>query len=923
MGIRLVFMDKISNDKFYHNKNALVRTYNLSSTINLLGHLLGDVLKEQKGEEFLELEEYIRISIKALRKKYNRLLEKKIINRLSQLSPEQMADLIRAFAIYFQLVNIAEEYFAYRSKKSFSVPDKKKLSLHTIISELPKSRINNNLFEAFINNLSIMPVITAHPSETKRHTVMLKHRRIYDYIANMLECQGAEKEYYSKLIKNEITKLWQTDEIRNRGVQVSDEVFNGMFYFRHTFYRVIDKIYERVFDSLKEHYPSINVPYNFIKFGSWIGGDMDGNPHVNQSTIINTIGMHNDTILTLYMEDINNLFRSLSMSEKRIGVSLALRKSIKEDLKRFDKLNTLIDYDKISQTECYRQKLSLIYAKLLALKEHKKGAYHSSQEFIADLKLIHDSLCAYNACEIADSEVKGLITRAYVFEFHLASLDIRQHHAVHEKVINELLNLEYSLKDEQTKQNILTHHIKSNNPVLLKNLSKTAKDTIEIFRAIDKVQKKFGKDAVKTFVISMSHGASDILEVIFLSKIAGISKWNDNVLKLPIKIAPLFETIQDLEGAEETMKQIFRNELYMHILKDTKMQQEIMLGYSDSNKDGGILKAAWTLYKAQKKLISIANEYNVRILFFHGRGGSIGRGGGPTYDAIRAQPAGTINGYIKFTEQGEVVSYKYTNFDTALYNLESVVCGILSASFPRIENNKKIYDDIMEEIAEYAYAYYRKHIHDNPFLPDYFFSATPIREISKLNISSRPSFRFSRQTIDAIRAIPWSFSWAQNRHNIPAWFSFGSAIHTFLKAGNHRLELLKKMYNDWQFFHVLIDNIEMGIAKADMHIASLYADLASNLNETKEFFSLIKKEYALSKNMLLEITEQKNLLEHQPRLRLSLELREPYIDAPTYIQTILLKRLKSHKIQDEERNKLIYPVLLSINAISAGLKNTG
>ncbi|MGB9734767.1 MAG: phosphoenolpyruvate carboxylase [bacterium] len=900
------------------------KTYTLPSTINLLGHLLGDVLKEQKGEGFFKLEEYIRTSIKALRKQYSKTLEDEIINTLSGLSTEQMADLIRAFAIYFQLVNIAEEYFAYRAKQSFSSFNKENLSVKALISEIKKKEITNSSLNQFMGGLSITPVITAHPSETKRHTIMLKHRKIYDYIANMLECSGrVEEEEYKKLIKNEITKLWQTDEIRHRGVQVSDEVFNGMFYFQHTFYQVIDRLYKMIAESLNKNYPSIHPPYSLIKFGSWIGGDMDGNPYVNAQTILSTMNMHRDTILALYMEDINTLFRSLSMSDKRVGVSDALRVSIEKDLKRFDRLYTLIDYDKISRTECYRQKLSLIYARLLALKENQKGGYKNAEEFISDLQLIYDSLCGHNACEIANEEVLSLIIKAHVFKFHLASLDIRQHHAVHEKVMDEILSTNYSGKTENEKQRFLIYYITGDQQVSIKRLSKTTRDTIEVFKTVEKVHSTLGKDAIKTFIISMAHGFSDILEIAFLSKITGVSRGKGNILSIPFKIAPLFETIKDLENASDIMEQAFSNKLYMSILKDNDMQQEIMLGYSDSNKDGGILKATWTLYKAQKRLISIANRYGVRVLFFHGRGGSIGRGGGPTYNAIRAQPAGTINGYIKFTEQGEVVSYKYTNIDTAMYNLQSIVAGMLSARFLIYKEDKRVYEDSMEEIAEYGYEYYRKNIYDNPLLPDYFFSATPINEISKLNISSRPAFRIRKQTIDSIRAIPWSFSWAQNRHNIPAWFSFGNAVHTFINKNKNGINLLRQMYKNWQFFRVLIDNIEMGMAKADMHIGALYAGLAHHIKGADVFFDMIKKEYTLSKKLLLEITEQKYLLEHQQNLKLSLELREPYIDAPTYIQAILLKRLKSQKLSQDEINKLTYPVLLSINAISAGLKNTG
>ncbi len=919
-------MTRMSDTTSHHNAHTYRRSgqaYDLSSTINMLGHLLGDVLREQEGEQFFRLEEYLRLNIKALRKHYSPALEMKIIATLSRLQPARMADLIRAFAIYFQLVNIAEEYYAYRAKVASLDFNQDELSVYNCVSNMTGKRYDKDTVKSFMNRLSIIPVITAHPSETKRHTIMMKHRRIYDYLCSMLECQfGHELEQYKMLIKNEITKLWQTDEIRNRSVKVSDEVFNGMFYFRHTFYRVIDKLYKKVSTAIKQIYPDIPIPHDFMKFGSWIGGDMDGNPYVTQSTISDTMDMHRDVILSLYREDINMLFRSLSISERRAGISPELKESIKKDIKRFDTISGLVDFQNISPTEYYRQKLTLMYARVLALGNHKKGAYNRIDEFISDLSLIQNSLCSNKAYGIEEEEVSALITKAHVFGFHLASLDVRQHHAVHEKVVDELLGATYARKDEETRQKILLSRLKEDFRIPLK-LSKAAQNTIDVFKAINRIQKTLGKNAVKTYIISMSHGFSDILEVAFLLKITGLVKPGEHGISSSVSIAPLFETIHSLEQASHTMEQAFINKFYMSILKNSGMRQEIMLGYSDSNKDGGILRSTWTLYKAQKQLVSIANKYGVNVLFFHGRGGSIGRGGGPTYKAFKAQPAGTINGYVKFTEQGEVVSYKYANIDTALYNLESIVSGVIAASFSHEHINRKLYEESMNEIAESAYSYYRKNIHDNPLLAGYFFSATPVKEISKLKISSRPAFRAKKGTIDSIRAIPWSFSWAQSRHNIPGWFSFGYAMSFFLKMHSGNIKILKQMYKDWQFFKVLVDNIEMSMAKADMRIALLYAGLAKDKEGSKNFFNMVRHEYSLSKRMLLMITGQKYLLEHQPELRLSLELREPYIDVPTYIQIILLGRLKSNELLKKEISRLTYPVLLSINAISAGLKNTG
>lgn len=895
----------------------------LSSTINMLGHLLGDVLKAQKGEAFFALEEEIRLNIKSLRRHYSAALEQKIVRRLTVLQPEQMADLIRAFALYFQLVNIAEEYYTFRSRDAGRPQEYDAFSVAACVSGLTDERYSEDIVRALLGRLSITPVITAHPSETKRHTVMMKHRKIYDYLCSILECGPVrDPEQYRNLIRNEITALWQTDELRSRNVKVADEVFNGMFYFRHTFYHGITELYKRVSRALTRVYPGVAVPHDFMRFGSWIGGDMDGNPSVTHETIAATIGMQRDMILSLYREDLNTLFRNLSMSEQQAGVSRALKISIRNDLERLGNLSGIVDFHSISPAEYYRQKLTLMYARMLALGNNGRGAYSSVDEFIGDLVLIRDSLCRYKACDIAGEEVSALITRARVFGFHLAALDIRQHHAVHEEVVGELLGRTYAGADERGRQRLLCDRI-TDRFTVPRGLSKTARNTLAVFKTVHRIQQAVGRDAIRTYIISMSHGFSDILEVVFLAKIGGLLVSGNRGPESSIRIAPLFETIHSLEHAPDSMQQAFDNRLYLSLLRNSGMQQEIMLGYSDSNKDGGILKSAWTLYKAQVQLAALAERYRVKVLFFHGRGGSIGRGGGPTYKAIKAQPAGTINGYVKFTEQGEVVSYKYANTDTALYNLESIVSGVISASLSRAQTNRKLFEDSMEEIAENAYVHYRHNIHDNPLLADYFFAATPVHEIAKLNISSRPAFRAKKGTIDSIRAIPWSFSWAQSRHNIPGWFSFGSALRDFLKRRRHGMQLLQHMYKDWQFFKVLVDNIEMSMAKADMHIAWRYARLARGVRGSGDFFAMVREEYLLSRKLLLSITGQKHLLEHQPGLGLSLKLREPYIDAPTYIQTILLDRLKSDRLSDRETGRLIYPVLLSINAISAGMKNTG
>ncbi len=896
-------------------------------TINLLGHLLGEVLKEQEGEDFFEQEEFIRLSVKKLRKKYSGFLEKQIIDYLYKLNASRLEGLIRAFAVYFQLVNIAEEYHAqkYRLDPGYKKTDY--TSIDACLAHIKKQGESLDRVRGIVENLKVIPVITAHPTETKRHTILRKHRVIYEYLEiyerDHLTVHQQRETLYK--IKNEITKLWQTDEIRHKRIKVSDEVFNGMFYFRHSFYPLIDKLYKKINNAVKNAYPDLTTPPDFISFGSWIGGDMDGNPNVTYKTVHETVLTQQKVILDLYMDDIRVLFRSLSMSDRRIPATAIMKRSIEIDKHMLKHLLSKIDYNNISSSEYYRQKLTLIYGRLIARRDGLKGGYRSAKEFIDDMNLIKNSLCSGKAGDIAAEELEPLIIKAHIFGFHLASLDIRQHHSIHEHVIDKLLNGNYAGKKEPEKQRILKNNLQGNRKVSLRHSDPVMGD-IKVFETIKVIKNSISNDAIKSYVISMAHDFSDILEVALLFKTAGLLHKDKIGFRSDIGIVPLFETINDLDNSVSVMKQAFEDPFYKQILKHSGMKQEIMLGYSDSNKDGGILKSRWSLYKAQERLINLASEHKVRLLFFHGRGGSIGRGGGPAYDAVKSQPEGSVNGYVKLTEQGEVVSSKYANINTALYNLESIVSGVVSADL----DNKKLsadklnlYENIMDQIADDAYMFYTKNIRNNPLLADYFFSVTPISEISMLNISSRPAFRVKAKTINSIRAIPWTFSWAQSRYNIPGWFSIGYAINKFINAGKKNLNYLKEMYNEWQFFNVLIDSIEMSMKKADMHIAKLYSALADAINGSKTFFNVIEKEYKLSKSMLLLITGQGNLLEKQPQLNRSLELRNPYIDAPTYIQIILLRELKYGKITDVHKKEFIYPVLLSINAISAGLKNTG
>lgn len=924
---------------------------NLQADIQYLEEALDEVIREQEGQELFNLVEEFRTICKNIKDHYDPHLERFLIEEASRLDAPVSSKLIQAFALYFYLLNTAEENFGMQQRREIQRQGKHvKGSFNDCLQRLKESGVDKQAILDIINTLSIIPVMTAHPTEAKRLTILKKYRKIYLAIFKKENpiWTHEERALLREEIINEIQKLWQTGDIFLERPSVKEEVLNGLYYFRETFYPAISQLYSALERSIEHFFPDGKTTLPpFLKFGSWIGGDRDGNPNVTPSITRWTLGVQKDLILSLYIQSVYELIESLSQSTLKVSVSRELLESLDKDVRTMPELGDRVL--KRNPYEPYRQKLSFIRLRLEATRtEGTRRAssieeaelarpYNKPGELLEDLHIIRRSLIENKGKRTAEIEIDPLIKRVEIFGFHLAILDIREESEKHNKTVSEIFRVlkvypDFMALSEDKKIYILSKEISNPRPLLYEGieLSEEAFNTIETFRVIKWAREHISPEAIGSYIISMTHRVSDILTVLLLAKEVDLYRERDISLNSGenqgIDVVPLFETIEDLRRAGELIDSLFSLPVYKRYLKCRGMFQEIMLGYSDSSKDGGILTSSWELYKAQKTLSEVAKKHGIRLRLFHGRGGTVGRGGGPTHKAIIAQPPGTVHGNIKITEQGEVISSKYANRGTARHNLELMIAGVIEASSPLYKQTNSVaekYNAIFEELSTISYRLYRQLI-DDPEFYTYFYYATPINEIGLAKIGSRPESRSHIWRIEDLRAIPWVFSWTQSRHLLPAWYPIGSTFKEFIDTNREKnLALLREMYSQWSFFENLLDNIQMTMAKADMNIAHLYSGLVPDQDIGKRIFQKIKDEFELSLEMILLITGQESLLDNDPDLQRSIRLRNPFIDPINYIQVNLLKRLRKEVLTEEERQELTYAVLLTISCIAAGMRNTG
>ncbi len=924
----------------------------LRGRVQALGRMLGEVVRTQAGEEVFEAVERLRKGYIQLHQVDDPELRAELEAFIRGLNPEVLGYVIRAFSAYFRLVNVAEEAQAYRLRyQAEQSGEAWANSFKSVLQRLKDQGLGPKQCQELLNSLDISPVITAHPTEATRRTILQGQRRKFLKVMGLNDerLPPQEHEQLERDLKVDIQILWKTDEVRVRRPQVEDEIENGLFYFRESLFLAIPKVYRKLEYALEAIYgdQAPTIP-PIIRFGSWIGGDRDGNPYVNAETTIWALRTHKKQILNEYIVRVGELHNILSQSDRFIWPSTRFLESLAEDRERFPELAESLR--KRYYHELYRQKLRFIlerlyraqYANDMRLQGETPDpvasahAYREESELLADLGEIDQSLREQGDQAVANRELKDLIRIVQTFGFFLASLDLREESGQYTAAVAEILSCrggldqDYTQLDEEARIRLLTREIAECEEMIPAwvELSAATQRTLEIFQGMAQMYAEVSPQAFGSCVISHTRRASHVLEVLWLAKTAGLLGQSDEGEWFnALSVAPLFETIQDLDHIQEVMSTLLEEPVYRALLQAAGNEQEVMIGYSDSCKDGGILASAWALYCAQVEVNRLAQEYGIKLRIFHGRGGTVARGGAPTHQAILAQPAGTVRGSIKITEQGEVLSNKYTNLETAVYELTVMTSGVLEASrylVTSVPDDNPEYLEAFAELARIGHAAYRDLTRETPELLDYFYEATPIVGISQLNIGSRPSHRqHEEQTLDSIRAIGWVFGWSQSRHTLPAWYGLGTALTQYIEAAPGRIELLRRMYREWPFFNNFLSSIQMSLAKANMDIAAQYARLADGLDYGWTIFEKIRKEYELTYNQLLRVIGHSELLEDTPNLALSIQRREPYLSTLNHIQLVLLSRYKDKRLSLEERERWLSLLLRSINGIAAGQRNTG
>ncbi|MFB3168968.1 phosphoenolpyruvate carboxylase [Neobacillus sp. 179-C4.2 HS] len=907
----------------------------LRRDVKLLGQILGEILVSHGGTELFDKVEKIRLMCKTLRTHFDNEIYSELKDEIANLKSPMRKQVIRAFSMYFHLINIAEQNHRIRRRRQYQLEDDSIVQPHSIesaILSLKENNINEDIIQEVLNKLSLELVITAHPTEAAKRSILEIQQRIA-VILKKLDYPLLTKRERSKLeesLFNEVTILWQTDELRHNKPTVLDEVRNGLYYFDQTLFEVLPEIHREVEICLEKNYSTKqwDVP-NFLRFGSWIGGDRDGNPNVTPEITWETLHKQRKLVLKKYKNVLVDLMKRYSHSTSRVEVSDELVQSLEVEENKY-----LTDDKKWPvEGEVYRRKFAIIIERLKQVGKSDLG-YHSAEELLEDLYVVKRSLNNHHPAAHELKTIQKLIRQVQLFGFHLATLDIRNHSGEHEAAMTEILRKvqisdNYAELSEDEKVKILESILMDPRPLLLLNedYSPETQQMIQVFQMISNAHKVFGKRSISVYLVSMTKSASDLLEVLVLAKEAGIYRLHaDGTVESQLNVAPLLETIDDLTAGPKIMETLFQMPVYRNHLKVMNDQQEIMLGYSDGSKDGGTLTANWKLYKAQLEIHEMASKYHIGLKFFHGRGGSLGRGGGPLNKSLLSQPAETIGDGVKITEQGEVLSSRYLLEDIAYRSLEQATSTLMLATAHVSKEAEpgnlrdEGWESAIEVISSAALKKYQSLVFGDADFLTYFNEATPLRELGDLNIGSRPMSRKNRGRFEDLRAIPWVFAWTQSRQLLPAWYAAGTGLESYAQKSEQNLQQLQQMYENWPFFRSTIDNLQMALMKADITTAKEYLSLVEDQKIAERIFSNILEEYERTKAILLKITGDNELLDHTPNIKDSVYRRNPYVDPLNFLQVELIKELRN---QDEPSEELLTEVLLTISGISAGLRNTG
>jgi phosphoenolpyruvate carboxylase len=929
-------MQKIHDDK------------ELSKRIRLLDAMLSEVLEQQADPDVAYTVRQLQQNFTRLNQQHKTDWMEHLFELINPLSPEKISAVVRAFNLYFSLVNIAEESYGLTLRRQQAEVGGHywQGSFHDTLLTFKESGITPDQLQKLLDALLYLPVMTAHPTEAKRQSVKGALRNIFVSHEKLEDkhLKGSLRQDALLRLRNQIQMLWKTDEVRARSLGVQDEIEAGLSYFPLSLFRATTHVYRNFERAVKDVYADeaddIKIPA-FIKYGSWIGGDRDGNPNVTSETTLLALRLQVRTIFHEYISRLDRLCGQLSYSHGFCQPTEVFLASLEAD--RLHLGTAILELETGYRQEPYRHKLVLMKYRMeqaLSQVEHRltlnpaHGNWlYSSHAFIQDLKLIHSSLCSHGDQEISNLELYDLIRLAETFGFHLLQLDVRQESSRHTDAIAEILSaslsLDYKTLGEEARLIALSSAITVPGGLVFERalLSPATQETLELFQLIRLMRTEIGTASFGRYVISMTHEASHVMEVMLLAAQCGLAgKMNDQWF-CHLGISPLFETIHDLARVEPVLTTLLDNTVYLNLLKASGEQQEIMLGYSDSCKDGGILASAWNLYRAQQQIIAITEQKGIQCRLFHGRGGTVGRGGGPTHQAILAQPPDTVRGQIKFTEQGEMLFYRYNNMETAIYELTMGLTGLLKSSVSLIKpvaKDKPEYYKVMTELSRIGENGFRELTERTQGFLDYFYEATPVSEIALLNIGSRPSHRKKQdRSKNSVRAIAWVFSWAQSRQTFPAWYGIGSSLATWCAGKPERLQTLQAMYQDWPFFRNLLSNVQMALSKTDMNIAKDYAGLCENKNTGKRIHHLVESEYQRCVDWILDVTSNQNLLEDNPILANSLKRRNSFLGPLNLIQVVLLRRLRCTEVEAGDINPWMQPLLRTINAIAAGMRNTG
>ena len=917
-------------DTLDSNKNEPLRT-----DIRLLGRALGDTVREQEGDEVFEIVERVRQTAVRFAREGDPAARAELATLLDPLSRDTTQTVVRAFSYFLQLANIAEDEHHIRRRRAYDLagsPPREGSLVHAL-DQLADSNITPEAVVDFFAHAVVSPVLTAHPTEVQRQSLIRNHRDLAHLLDQRERLRMTpEEDAENRLgLANAILTLWQSRMLRPVRLKVLDEVKNGISFFKETFFTELPRLYVQVAQQLHTRYPEKNWALPpFFRIGTWIGGDRDGNPFVTAEILRETLRLQSAATLNHYLDEIHELGGELPLSNLLVDTTPEL-----DDL-----AERSTDHSPQRADEPYRRALSGIYARVAATARsldhiepvrHEIGQatpYDDPDALRADLKVLSNSLKLNGSAPLAGGRLRRLLRAVQVFGFHLAPIDLRQNSEVHARSVAELFAgagrcPDYEALSEVDRIRLLVEEIATPRPLYSPYLeySEETQGELAIFFAARELRQHYGAVALPNCIISKTDGVSDLLELALLLKEAGLLRPGSQS-QLDVNIIPLFETIEDLQKSAATMDGLFNLPVYRELIAGRDNEQEVMLGYSDSNKDGGFLTSGWELYKAEIELARIFGQHGVRLRLFHGRGGSVGRGGGPSYHAILAQPVGAVSGQIRLTEQGEVISTKYGNPDTGRRNLEVLLAATLEASLTDHENRvepAETFHPVMDQLSALAFAAYRELVYETPGFTTYFRQSTVVSEIATLNIGSRPASRKPSERIEDLRAIPWVFSWAQCRLMLPGWYGFGSAVDAYLQANSDGLATLRRMVHAWPFFKSLLSNMDMVLAKTDLAIASRYAELVTDAGLRDSIFQRIKAEWELSRKHLFTILEQDDFLADNPLLKRSLQLRSPYMDPLNHLQVELLKRHRA----GETDERVARGIHLAINGIASGLRNSG